>query len=170
MTTSVTRNRGFSVVRTGLYVGVLGLILILLGVLAFFADQSSRRTPFEIPPFPGAEVYGTPLQQSQFQRSVFYLVENATPEQVAVYYEERMRQHYGDSVESCVRIPPTGENPVPPGSSNVVPYQYRCLFDNSGFRVSQSTLVLIYPGYFNPDPYFNTLGKTVIEYQQSWQG
>jgi hypothetical protein len=95
-------------------------------------------------------------------------VSDATPEQVAQYYQQQLNQHYGDDQEDCVRIPPTGEFPVQANDDYAIPYEYKCLFDNSGFQTTQYTQVRIYPGFYHPDADINSQGMTIIEYQQRW--
>lgn len=48
------------------------------------------------------------------------------------------------------------------------PFQFSCMFDHSGFRSTQYTLVVIYPGLANPDP-LDAAGMTVVKYEQLWQ-
>ncbi|MFQ3565629.1 MAG: hypothetical protein SNJ59_01405 [Aggregatilineales bacterium] len=164
----MSKRRGISVVRIGIIAGVVGLLLIFVGLVSFFVDQASRRGPFEVAVHPEAEEWGignvTPTS-----RSVFYRVPDRRPEEVAAFYQQRMNEHYGDGVENCVRIPPSGELIVRPDVPNAIPYQFICMFDRSGFNATQFTRVIIYPGIYDPDPFFNAQGMTVIEYEQVWQ-
>ena len=164
----MNRSGGISVVRAGLLAGAIGLILVVLGVAAFFADQASHRGPFDIVAYPGAEPWGTG-QVTQTSRQLFYKTASASPEEVMQYYQQKLAEHTGNSQEHCIRNPPTGQAPPSDNIANTIPYQYVCLFDNSGFRATQYTRVLIYPGTWNEEAFFNAEGQTVIMYEQYWQ-
>lgn len=165
----LNRKGGISVIRIGLLAGLIGLLVIGIGVVAFFTDQNSRRAPLNIDPPPGAEPWGSPRISAPTARSVFFRVPASVPEDVIPYFQERMDQHYGGTGEQCIRIPPTGNAPLDPNNPNAIPYQYICMFDNSGMGATQFTRVVIYPGFFNADPFYNAEGSTVIEYEQEWQ-
>lgn len=158
-----------SVVRIGLIGGVIGIVLLLVGVFSFIADQQSRRMPLDVEPFPGAEVWGYGDTRSN-QRTLFYRAPGVDPVTVASYYQQRMGSFYGDNAEHCVRNPSVGDNPIPPNEPNAIPYEYRCMFDRSGMGTSQYTLVKIYPGLASNDPDYNSVGSAVIVYEQVWQG
>lgn len=165
----MNRSGGISIVRLGLLAGGIGLLLVVLGVAAFMGDQASRRGPFNIDPYPGAEPWGTGTITSS-SRELFYLVSNATPDQVLQYYQQKLNQHTGSSQDRCVRTPPVGEAPMSRSNPSLIPYQFTCVFDNSGIGATQYTTVLIYPGTpHNEDPFLNSAGKTVILYEQHWQ-
>jgi hypothetical protein len=164
----MNRRGGIPIVRLGLGAGLIGALLVGLGVAAYLADQSSRRTPFDIPLYPSAEAWGTG-EVTQGSRELFYRVANASPEQVVGYYQQKMVEHYGNNQEHCVRMPPTGEAPTSADVPNFIPFKYTCLFDNSGINSSQYTRVEIYPGSYHEDPFMNSQGQTVILYEQHWQ-
>ena len=158
------RRRGLSVVRIGLIAGIIGVVIVAAGVASFLIDQQSRKSPYEVQPYPGAEYWGVRDVQA-VSRDMFYRTP-ADPESVVNYYQQKMNEHYGDNVEHCVRV----DSVVRASSAeNAVPFQVRCMFDRSGFGLTQYTLVLIYPGLPDPDPYFNADGMTVIKYEQQWQ-
>lgn len=164
----MNRRGGISIVRLGLLAGLVGLLLVGLGVAAFLADQSSHRAPYEPPLYPGAEAWGTGVV-TQTSRELFYRVTTASAEDVARFYQQKMVEHYGNDQEHCVRMPPTGEAPTSPSVPSFIPFQYTCVFDNSGLNSSQYTRVLIYPGSYHEDPFMNSEGQAVILYEQHWQ-
>lgn len=164
----MNRRGGLSIIRLGLLAGLIGLLLVGFGVAAFLSDQASRRAPFDVPPPPNAEIWGTG-NFGRSSRELFYKVANASPEEVVRYYQQKLNEHYGNNQQTCVRIPPTGEAPTSPNVPSFIPYQFTCLFDNSGFRATQYTRVVIYPGSYNQDPFLNSQGQTVIMYEQQWQ-
>jgi hypothetical protein len=162
------RKDGFSIIRIGLIAGVVGIILIGLGFVAFLTDQASRRVPFAVAVYPTAQEWGM-TDVTTFSRKVLYRVTDSTPEQVALFYQQELNAHNGSNDELCVRLPPTGEYVVPENEPYMLRYQYTCVFDNSGFNATQYTIVKIYPGYFHPDPTLDTRGLTIIEFEQNWQ-
>ena len=165
----LNRQGNLSVFKLGLLAGLIGVLVIGLGIFAFFADQNSRRAPLNIEPFPGAEPWGAPSGVTETTRNLFFRVYGARPDDVAAYYQTKLNEHTGDGGDRCVRIPPQGELPLDPFNPNSIPYQYVCLLDRSGMGSTQFTRVVIYPGVANPDPFFDAAGATVIKYEQEWQ-
>lgn len=166
MSTAIEKRRSSAVVRWSLIAGVIGIVIIGAGVISFFADQASRQVPFDIPLPPGAVFWGESGVTSS-SRTVYYRVADSI-DNVVNYYQQKLNEHNGDTVERCVRIPPTGEAPLA-SSGLSVPYQFSCMFDHSGFRATQYTLVVIYEGLYNEAPELNAAGFTVVEYEQVWQ-
>jgi hypothetical protein len=162
------RRGELSIFRIGLIVGLIGILAIGGGVLAFFADQASRQVPLDITTYPGAEAWGQ-SDVSSASRKLLFRVAQVEPEQVAEYYQQRMNEFYGDSDFRCVRNPATGSIRPQPGVPNPIPYQFACMFDRSGFSTTQYTRVIIYPGQPNSDPFYDAEGYTVIVYEQLWQ-
>lgn len=162
------RRRGLSFFQISLITAGLGIALLVGGVGVFFLDQASRREPLDIELYPSAIPY-TDQQINPTRLKTFYRVLDADTDQVATFYQERMREHYSDVTDTaaptCVRVPEIGEADVEPG---IVPFFYRCMFDRSGFFSSQWTQVTIFPGVFNENPDLNTEGETLIEYEQYW--
>ncbi len=166
MTRRIEKRRGSSVVRYSLVAGIIGILIIGAGVVAFFVDQASRQTPFDIQPPPGALYWGE-SDVSGNSRSQYYRVAD-TVDSVVNYYQQKLNEHNGDTVERCIRIPAVGE--APPAEVGLsVPFQFSCMFDHSGFRSTQYTLVVIYPGLANPDPDLDAAGMTIVKYDQLWQ-
>lgn len=163
-----TRARGgVSIIRIALIVGVIGLLIIGAGIASFFIDQASRQVPFDVKVYPGAELWGENNVQAN-SRDLFYRTPD-TPEQVEAFYQQQMNELYGNADTSCVRIPPEGVNADAENNPALALYQFVCLFDRSGFRTTQYTRVVIYPGRFNTDPFFNADGLTIVKYEQQWQ-
>lgn len=169
MTQARVRTRqGSPVIRIGLLAGGIGVLMVVVGVLIFLSDQQARRSPFTPAVYPGLSEWGMNDVQSN-SRTVFYRGADIAPDAVAEFYNQQLRNHYGDAEEQCVRVPATGEYPVNPNNPFAIPYQFKCMFDNSGFNATQYTQVVIYPGYTNnPDPAVNLPGGTIVEYQQFW--
>lgn len=160
---------GISIIRVGAIAAVIGILIIVGGVVSFFIDRASHQVPLEIEVYPGAQWLGQ-RTHSPTSRTVVYQIANTTPEQVMDYYQQRMNQFYPADVESelrtCKRNPFQGNFlEYDQGQPGVAPYQWSCMFDRSGFQITQSTRVNIQPGISAN----NTAGSTVIEYQQVWQ-
>ncbi len=167
MSVFVGRDGSISLFRTGTLIAILGILLVVGGVAAYFLDQNSFRTPMEIEVYPGAESWGI-VQQTDTSRRSLFLASGTTPEEVRAYYEQKLQALDG-SEETCQRIPSIGEVEAAASDSSVVPYWFICLFQRTGLNVSQQTTVTIQPGVVNADPTLNTQGKTVIEHSQRWQ-
>lgn len=161
------RDGKMSVVRVGTIIAVVGVIFVVGGIAAFQVDQNSYRAPLEIDPYPNSEDWGQD-QPSPVSRTLFYRVSGATPEEVEAYYQQKLNELNGGSDEKCKRNPSAGNFPDSdrPG---VVPYEITCLFERTGLNANQTTLVKIQPGVSNSDPDLNSLGMTVISYDQRWQ-
>jgi len=168
MATSRNSKKGSSLLRNIIIIVVIGAILVGGGILSFLADQASHQTPLEIDPYPGAEMWGYG-DQNRASRVVYYKIRDASPEDVADYYQDRLNQHTNGTQEQCVRLPDIGEYPASDLGPGVPPYQFRCLFDNSGFQATQYTQVIVSPGLYNTDPEYNTEGLTIVRYEQVWQ-
>jgi hypothetical protein len=161
-----------SVFRTSLVIGFFGALLLGAGVLSFFLDQESRRSPLEIEPPSNAVTWGNPEERREGRRYVYYQVPGGDVAAVTNYYNRKLRDHYGEPPagqrpESCERFPRTGTFPNA-AERGVIPFYVRCMFDNSGLNTLQYTQVTIQPGQFNEDPFYNTQGNVVIEYEQRW--
>lgn len=163
------QSSGISIIRVGAIAAVIGILIIVGGVASFFVDRASHQVPLEIEIYPGAAVLGQ-RTHSNTSRTVVYQVSNASPDQVKEFYQQRMDQFYGSDVESelrsCKRNPLEGNFPeFDRGDAGVAPFQWSCMFDRSGFQITQSTRVNIQPGV----PANNTAGMTIIQYEQIWQ-
>ena len=161
------RKGGLSIVRISIIAAIIGGVIIAAAAVTYLTDQASKRTPLEVVPYPGAAFWGESEERAT-SRNVFYLSAD-TPEDIAMYYQQKMNEHYGNAEQRCVRIPATGDAPGADTNPNVAPFVYRCMFDNSGFNSSQFTQVEIYPGKANEVASLSAEGQTIIKYEQQWQ-
>ena len=168
MSFMVGRDGNISLFRVGTLVAILGVILIVGGIAAYWLDQNSYRTPIEVAPYPSAESWGR-VQQAGTTRRFVYRVPDAAPEDVVSYYEQELREFGGSNVDGCVRNPAFGEVRGATDDPSVVPYSFRCLFQRTGLGASQQTTITIQPGVYNNDPELNTQGMTVVEHSERWQ-
>lgn len=159
------RDGNISIIRVGTIAAILGLIFVAGGVVLFFLDRASHQVPLEVEPYPGATLWSE-VPRSKASRSVYYQVTGATAEEVAQYYQGKMNELNGGGGETCVRVPSVGNfAEYDRGDPNVAPYQFSCMFDRSGFQITQYTRVNIQPGIAST----NTQGMIVVEYEQYWQ-
>jgi hypothetical protein len=161
------RDGNISVIRVGTFAAIIGVLLIIGAVVFFFLDRSSHQRPLEIEPYPGAVDNGQ-IQHSNVSRTEYFQIPGVSPEDVAGYYQSRMDSFYDANTETelktCKRFPSTGvQAEYTRGQPGIVPYEFRCLFDRSGFYVSQYTTVIIQPGIDDRE------GTTVVAHQQFWE-
>lgn len=162
-----------SVIRIGTLIAVVGVVFFIGAGIWFYFDQASRRSPLNITPYPQAERLGARPSGGTGQQ-VFYSVplEGAPAEevtaQVAAYYDDRLANFQRGIAEdqrvSCVRNPADGIFPDYVPGENLVPYEYGCMFDRSGFGTVQWTEVTIRPGL----PEQDQQDVVVITYDQQW--
>ena len=162
------RRGGLSIVRLSVIAAIIGGLIIAAAAITYLTDQASKRSPLDIPPYPESAYWGA-SEALPTSRNIFYLSAD-TPEEIVLYYQQKMTDHYGNSDQRCVRYPATGNAPGSENDSNVAPFVYRCMFDNSGFNSSQYTQVEIYPGRADQNPELSAEGQTIIKYAQQWQG
>jgi hypothetical protein len=159
------RDGNISIIRVGTFGAIFGIILIIAAVIWFYVDRAAHQSPLEIAPFPNAEQRGV-TPRSNYARSVIYYIRSATAEDVAAYYQQKMNEFYGNTDETCVRAPSQGNFfDYDQGKPDVPPYQFSCMFDNSGFQITRYTRVNIQPGIKSMD----TDGLVVVQYEQYWQ-
>jgi hypothetical protein len=161
------RDGNISVIRVGTIAAILGAVFIVGAIIFFFVDRSSHQVPLEIEPYPGATVGGQ-VPHSKTSRTEYFQIPNVTAEEVVAYYQGKMDSFYGLGTEKelreCKRFPSFGDfEEYTRGQPGVAPYQYSCLFDRSGFFVSQSTTVIIQPGIEK------NKGTIVVAHDQSWE-
>jgi len=159
-----------SVVRIGSLIAVFGVGFVIFAVIVFFLDQEARRSPLSVEA-PAVADYLGQRATGTYARELFYTVPQSemTVDEVAAYYNDRLLSFSpSDDPVECVRSPREGvyEDYLP--QSGRVPYQYACMFDNSGFNTTQFTEVRIQPGIYSEDPENNTEGLVVIQYEQQW--
>jgi hypothetical protein len=159
-----------SVVRIGSLIAAIGVVLILVAVVTFYVDQAARRRPLDVNPPRGAEFLGSrPI--SATSQEMFYRLSatETTPDDVAAHYNELLsRTANFTSEDLCQRSPKVGNFLDYQVGNGIVPFEYKCIFDNSGFNTIQFTEVTVQPGIFDSDPNKNTEGFVFIRYVQQW--
>jgi hypothetical protein len=161
------RDGNLSIIRVGMIAAIIGVLFIIGAVVFFFIDRGSHQVPLEIEPFPGAADSGV-VARSGASQTEFFQVTTASPEDVVAYYQGKMDSFYGAGTErelrECKRFPSSGEQlAFRRGDPGVIPYQYTCLFDRSGFFLSQFTTVIIQPGIDENE------GITIVAHEQTWE-
>ncbi|HEX2621402.1 MAG TPA: hypothetical protein VHL11_14685 [Phototrophicaceae bacterium] len=171
MTRSRRSDSGFSVFRIGIFAAVLGAVFVVGGFLLFSLEQAGLREPLNIDPPTGSELRDQ-VDGNSSSRRLYYFIPGMTAEDVAAYYNGKLKEFYGNDwteTEQCRRLPRDGnvDNYVP--GSGVVPYIFRCLFENSGFESDRFTQIDIQPGVRNDASGENYEGNVIVEYIQQWQ-
>ena len=161
------RDGNLSVFRVGTIAAIIGVLFIVGAIVFFFIDRGSHQVPLEIEPYPGAAESGV-IPRSGTSQTEFFQIASISPEEVVAYYQGKMDGFYGAGTErelrECKRFPSSGEQlEFQRGDPGVIPYQYTCLFDRSGFFVSQFTTVVIQPGIGDKK------GITIVVHEQTWE-
>ena len=180
----VGRDGSISVIRVGIAAVALGILFIAGAVISMAIDRSSRQSPLNVEPYPGAVEWGE-VSRGRTRRSLFYQIPGVEPDAVVSYYQQKLNDFYGTTPEeesskperqrepniACKRLPAVGNFADYEPDSGVPPYQWTCTFDRSYLGMTQVTDVIIQPGVSNDsDPDFvSTEGMTVVEYVQKWQ-
>ena len=160
------RDGNISIIRIGTIAAIIGILVILGGIGLFFIDRASHQRPYEIDPFPGSTLWFTTTRATN-ARQVVYRVQGASADDVAAYYQKKLTELAGSgSDDRCLRFPSTGNyEAYDRGDKSIPPYRYSCMFDRSGFQISQYTRVNIEPGVEAN----KSVGMVVIENEQYWQ-
>lgn len=174
MTRLLLNQKGnFSLIRMGSLIAFAGVLVLLVALLSFFADQRTRRSPLNIPPPEGAVDYGIETKSNREQHQYYRMpVDTLSVDDVVAHYNRRLAEFSSSGAsatdETCVRQPGVGDFLGYQRGNNTVPFQYKCMFDNSSFGTFQFTEVTIQPGIFSADPALNTEGQVIIQYEQQW--
>ena len=156
-----------SVVRTSAFFIVIGLLFVVGSVIYVAVETQSSRSPLFIPLPPNAEEWSVQPMSGETRQLVFYKVPTTDVDSVAQHYQ--LEAQNTDN-EDCRRSPTIGNYPDYVPNSGTVPYSWTCIFQRSNIPgVSQTTEVTIQPGVHNDDPFRDTEGYTVIQYDQRWQ-
>ncbi|MCB9452076.1 MAG: hypothetical protein H6672_11600 [Anaerolineaceae bacterium] len=161
------RDGNISIFRVGLIAGAIGILVIVGGVISFFLDRAQHQQPLIVDVYPGAEEVGTSIRSSS-SNSILYQVPNVPAEEVEAFYQQKMIDYYGANADpafkDCKRTPYDGNSQAfQDGVAGAVPYQWSCLFDDSGFFITRYTLILIQPGIGENQ------GTTLVQHQFTWQ-
>ncbi len=175
MAVFVNREGNISLFRVGAALATFGILVIVGGFLIFQVEQQGYKSPLNIDLYPGSQELGTNTLNST-SRVVIYTVPDADTESVAAYYDDKLVEHEGSNAndlnrERCLRFP-AGNGEIFSDfeeGTGVVPYFYRCIFNDSGLNVTRWTQVTIHPGVINNETGMDTRGMTVIEYEQRWE-
>ena len=156
-----------SVVKTGLFFMGIGLLFVVGSVAYVAIETESARSPLHIPIPEGAEEWAVENYGDRGFQKAFYKIQTTDVESVVAHYQQQADQ---SGSERCKRLPPNGDSPDYDPENGTVPYVWQCLFERSNIPgVFQTTQIRIQPGLKNEDPFLDTEGYTVIQYEQYWQ-
>jgi hypothetical protein len=178
MSLFLNRGGGISVFRVGVLMGVVGVLAVGLGILFFQLEHESRKGPFNVDLYPGAEQVAINDVEGLPRRTLVYRVQ-AEPESIVNFYQQQLDEHLNQDLrdprrasehELCVRRPGGGFYSNYEEGNGIPPYDFSCLFDNSFLDSTQVTVVKIEPGVRDDtaDPPLDNLGYTYIFYEQNW--
>ena len=161
------RDGNISVIRVGTVAAIIGVLLIVGAIVFFFIDRASHQVPLQIDSYPNATKGGV-VNRSSNSRTEFFSLSNVSPEDVVAFYQGKMDSFYGSGTEAeirnCKRFPAFGDQiDYQRGIPGVIPYQFTCLFDRSGFFVTQYTTVIIQPGIDD------NKGLTIVAHDETWE-
>lgn len=158
-----------SIFRLGLIGAAVGVFIIIAGIVIFNLERASRRQPLEIAVPESANFLVREELFGSGQRLYYQTSDN--PESVAAFYTRLMQEFYNDDSQGCVRLPPGSDtvNSNYSEGNGVVPFEYRCFFDNSSTDITQHTEILIQPGVRNDQTGEDFTGTTRIEHEQYWE-
>ncbi|MCA0452647.1 MAG: hypothetical protein LCI00_01565 [Chloroflexi bacterium] len=163
--TILGRDGNVSFIRLGTLAAIIGVLIILGGLALFFVDRANHQRPFDIEPPAGSALWFS-ADKGGNARQVVYRVQGANADDIAAYYQRKLLEFGGNNGDKCVRFPSIGNyTEYDGGNREIPPFRWSCMFDNSGFQISQSTRVNIEPGTEAND----SVGMVVIENEQYWQ-
>jgi hypothetical protein len=170
-----SRDSGFSLFRMSMIAAVIGGLFLVGAFVLTQVDTANQRQPLNVEPPAGAELR---LEEDMggAARNLYYFVPNMSAEEVASYYDQRLRDFYGGDItpsDICQRSPSQGNFDGYTEGSGMIPYQFKCLFgSSSGNPLSPSdrtTEILVQPGVRNDATGMDNTGGVVVEYYQRWQ-
>lgn len=168
----LNREGNISVFRVGVLLGILGVVGIGIGFLAFTLEVTNRQQPFFISPYPGATELDRATTMVNAQ-TVRYIIPGVTADAVAAYYQAELDKHLGQNASTigrqlCVRTPPVGNYADFQEGVGTIPYHFDCIFENTFLSNIQFTKVRIHPGVRNDAENVNFEGNVLIIYEQQW--
>ncbi len=175
MAVFVNREGNLSMLRIGIALVGFGVVVIIGGFLLFQIEQQRYKSPLSIDTYPEAQELGINRITST-AREVIYTVTDTDPSTVADFYDDLLIEHEGTSAndinrEQCLRFPP-GDGEIFDDfqeGTGVMPYFYRCIFNDTGFNASRLTQVTVAPGVLNNTTGNDFRGLTMITYEQQWE-
>lgn len=169
----LTDSKGnLSMMRVSIFVAVIGGFFLVGGIIAFFLDQESRKTPLMIELPPGAVQSGE-SNQGVARRELYYIVPGGNIAEIQQFYDRKMLEHYANTPgnnqgERCIRFPPVGNFAEFDQGRSPTPFYITCMFDRSGLNSTQWTQVTIRPA-ISIDVNIDIQNTVVIIYEQRWQ-
>ncbi len=175
MASFLTNDKGsLSFFRVGLLISLMGLLAVAAGFTFWQLEHQARRSPFDIALYPNLEEVQR-TEDSARQRTIVYRVED-DPAAVAAFYQGELDKHLGQDSRDplrnnhtlCIRVPASDNFPEYVPGNGILPFLYRCGFDNSYFGTPQSTVVEIHPGIRDDVRNYDNIGYTYVIYTQRW--
>lgn len=170
----LNRDGSVSIFRAGLAAAALGG-LFLVGAVVFTAIESaSFKAPLTINIPPDTQLLREETLSAVSSR--IYYSSSQDAESVMRFYDAQLAESEGKEAsdpnrERCIRTPRAGTFDNYQEGNGVVPYEYRCIFQEVSMAqgIDRVTMVVIQPGVRNNDTGMDNTNTTRIEYEQSWQ-
>lgn len=169
----VGRDGNISALRVGIALLILGVVVIVGGFILFQLELRTFQSPLNIELYPGSQQISS-VEQGSNSRKIIYVVAATVPEDVMMYYDQRMAEYYGQPLDSplrdsCIRFPEEGTYDGYAEGVGNVPYEFRCNFNDSGWGGAlRFTTVTVQPGVRDDVNNIDMIGSTIITYEQYW--
>jgi len=177
MSIFMSRDGGVSVFRVGIFISVLGVLIIVGGFVLLEFERAARRSPLDIDIYPGA----VQIHQDEFsygRERGFQVVggDDETVDAVVAHYQNQLNSYYDNNPndpdrERCTRNPALDEFDGYEPGNGVIAYEFYCVFDDDSDLAGQrQTTVRIYPGNRDDSDVdgFNSTNSTIIIYNETW--
>lgn len=169
----LNREGNISAFKIGVGAAAIGGVMLVVGFILTQVEQASFRAPLDVPVAPNTTmIVEEPLSQSS--RRLYY--QSSDPAEVIVrFYDEELAKQQGlpltdPNRDRCVRTPREGTFENYREGNGIVPYEYKCLFQESSLQgLDRFTTIIIQPGVRNDETGMDYLNTTRIEYEQYWQ-
>jgi len=145
-----------TMVRLALAVAVIGIVLVVVGVIAFFSYRANRNKPLEVKVYPGAALVNEERLYDGFDHQQY--VSTDPFEEIEAFYDRQ------DDMECERQYRVVEDRPGQEPLKEDVLFT-RCQIDHSGLGMTQYTSVVIQPAF---DDNQNPTGQIIIDVQRHW--
>ena len=177
MSVFMSREGGISIFRVGIFMGIVGLLVIVGGFVLLEFERAARRSPLNVDVYPGAmQIHQEDGSNSRVRGFQVAGSDDGTIGAVVGHYQAELNSYYGNDPrdpgrELCDRNPDEGEFPGFEPGNGTIAFEFYCVFDDDSDLAGQrQTTIRIYPG--NRDDTdtdgFNSTNSTIIEYTEFW--
>lgn len=145
-----------TMVRLALAIAVIGVVLVVVGVIAFFSYRANRNKPLEVDVYPGATLVNDERLYDGFDHQQY--VSTDSFDEIEAFYDRQ------DDMDCERQYRVVEERPEQEPLKEDVLYT-RCQIDHSGLGMTQYTSIVIQPVF---DDGQNPTGQIMIDVQRHW--